>query len=253
MLTIVFVAATVTVAPEPLPVAVWHLSGKGGISQNELDSLSGLLTSELQRRAGRKVVAEADLKAMLDLHSAKQDCGVDDDSCLADIGAALGVGEIVTGDVGRVGDYLVLNLRRSDVHLASASRHASRQVRGDVSALVEVLPAAVAELLGLGASATPARRSVAAYWWLAAAGGAAVLVGAAAAIPTKTAHDDYVAARGAGTAGSNHSTWSAVSLTGLGVGGAALAGALVWGLASSSPPRVSVLPSPTGLVIAGAL
>ncbi len=112
----------------------------------------------------------------------------------------------------------------------------------------------MADLYDLPATApVPAtRRPIAPYWWLAGAGGVALLVGAGAAIPTKSAHDDYVSSRGV-DASSRHATWAAVSLTGLGVGGAALLGALVWGLVASPTPSVTVVPTPSGLAIAGVL
>ena len=133
-------------------VLVWRLEKKQGVSDQEIDSISGFVTSEVERNSARKVISEADIATILRGEEKKQQCGVDGTSCIAEIGSALGVPEAVSGDLGRVADYWFLNLRRIDVCKAEVLKRASRNVRGDLNALIETIPGAVAELFGKEAS-----------------------------------------------------------------------------------------------------
>ncbi len=129
-------------------IVVWRLEKKQGGSDEEIDSISGFIASEVERLSGRKVTSESDIQALLQGEQKKQQCGVESSSCLAEIGAALGVPEVVAGDLGRVGRFWFLNLKRINVRKAEVIRRASRKVEGDINELIGVLPDAVAELFG---------------------------------------------------------------------------------------------------------
>jgi hypothetical protein len=76
-------------------IMVWRLEVKTGVSENDIDSLSGIITAEVERLSGRKVIAEADILTILRGEKVRQQCGVQESGCLAEIGAALGVPEVV--------------------------------------------------------------------------------------------------------------------------------------------------------------
>ncbi len=129
-------------------IVVWRLEKKQGVTDQEIDSISGFVAAETERLSGRKVISESDIKTILKGEETRQQCGADDTSCVAEIGAALGVPETVAGDLGRVGDFWFLNLKRIHVRNAEVIKRASRNVEGDINALLRVLPDAMAELFG---------------------------------------------------------------------------------------------------------
>ena len=82
--------------------------------------LTDALASEIAATTKCDVVTENDMKDMLDFEAVKQQCGLDSDSCMAEIGGALGVDRVVGGSVGKIGaSYVVaarvMNLRKGVV------------------------------------------------------------------------------------------------------------------------------------------
>ena len=130
-------------------IMVWRLEQKEGVTEANVDSLSGFLTSEVERLSGNNVISEADIRSVLKGEEARQKCGAENSSCVVEIGAALGVPEAISGDLGRVGEYWILNLRRLNVRQATVIKRSSRNIRGDINTLVAAIPQAVGELFGV--------------------------------------------------------------------------------------------------------
>ncbi len=141
-------------------VMVWRLEAKEGVSEHHIDSLTGIVAAEVDRYSGMQVVSEADIRTILQGEEVRQRCGEESTSCMVSIGAALGVPEAVSGDLGRIGSIWVLNLRRINIRSTEVAGRVSRQVDGTVEDLVKVVPAAVAELFGKQAPELPATLSV---------------------------------------------------------------------------------------------
>ena len=127
-------------------IVVWHLAAQAGVTDEQAISISGLLTTDVEDISGRKVVSEEDIQTILRGEEAKQKCGNQDTSCIAEIGSALGANEAISGDLGRVGKLWILNLRRINVREAKVMKRVSRKVKGSLENLVGVLPGAVEEL-----------------------------------------------------------------------------------------------------------
>ena len=129
-------------------IVVWRIEAKSGVSEKDIDSISGFITSEAEKYSGQKAVSDADIKTILQGEEKKQLCGASGTTCIAEIGSALGVPEAVSGDLGRMGDYWLLNLRRINVRTANVIARSGKQIKGDMNALIESIPEAVAELFG---------------------------------------------------------------------------------------------------------
>ena len=129
-------------------ILVWRLEKKSGVSDADIDSLSGFITAQVELYSERKVTSEADINTILKGEQARQQCGQESSSCIAEVGNALGVPEAVSGDLGHVADYWFLNLRRLNVRRAEVLKRSSRSVKGDLNALIATIPGAVAELFG---------------------------------------------------------------------------------------------------------
>jgi len=129
-------------------VLVLKLQAKAGISQEVVDSLSGLLAAEVGRWAEGRVISETEVKATVQQMEEKQRCGQGDAGCIMEIGQALGAPEMIVGDIGLVGDFWVLNLSRMDVLKVEVVARQSRRFEQDINAVVRELPAMVAALYG---------------------------------------------------------------------------------------------------------
>ena len=127
---------------------VWRLEAKSGVSGSDVDSLTGIVTSQVAQLSGEKVISESDIRTILKGEETRQKCGAEDVSCVTEIGAALGVPEAISGDLGRLGTIWILNLRRINVRTAAVITRATRQVDGPIEALVKAVPQAVGELYG---------------------------------------------------------------------------------------------------------
>ena len=136
-------------------IVVWKLQANKGVDETDVNLISNFVTNQVAKYSGNKVVSEADVQTILRGEETRQKCGVEDTSCMAEIGAALGVPEAVSGDIGKIGDYWMLNLRRINVRTAEVIGRSSRNIKGDVNILIESLPGAVAELFGLKAGESP--------------------------------------------------------------------------------------------------
>lgn len=153
-LTVVFFALVCVLqaraaAPTKQRVGVLEFTAKGGVSQEQLDVLADLAATELRSTGRFEVVTKSDIQAMLGLERAKELVGCDDASCIAEIGGALGVDLIVAGNAGRFGRLFGVNLKLIDIRRAAVIDSVFRKLEGGVEALLEDMPNAVRELVGL--------------------------------------------------------------------------------------------------------
>lgn len=132
-------------------------ASEGGLSA----ALTGTLANEAAASSGCAVLTQADINAMLEVEATRQGCSDGADSCLAELGAALGANRVIAGTLARVGTELTINARLMNVtnavveqrteqvaadvdHARIAARNAARALFGrpllDVSAVVVAAP-----------------------------------------------------------------------------------------------------------------
>ena len=144
-----FVISVPVQAAEKGGIMVWRLVPKEGVTEKNIDSITGFLTTQVELRSGMKVFSEEDMKSIVEGEEKKQLCGGDNTTvCIAEIGAAMGVPEAISGDLGRVGSFWMLNLRHINVRRAEVLTRVSRQIEGSVDDLIRAIPGAVAEIFG---------------------------------------------------------------------------------------------------------
>lgn len=231
--------------------------------------MTEVLSAELAR-TGRftSVIAGRDIKAMLSFEERKQILGCTDDSCLAEIGGALGADRIVVSSLTQVGSSRVLTLKLIDITRASTDARVYRTIEGDAGAVLQALSAAVDELLG--APAQPSAPAVALQApapagpglragpiVLLAVGASSLGAGLGFGLSAKSHYDAAVQGTQVGSqrsiqTGQTHQT---IANLAFGLGAAAvLAGGLWWWLGSEpSTPTVAPGLGPDGasLVMAG--
>ncbi len=139
-------------AAAPRPIAFTGLAAERGVDAKTATALSDSVAAALRRVPGISVITPADLATLLSHEQHRQLLGCTSDACMAEVGGALGVDEIVTGSVGRLGQSWLIHLRRLDVRKARAVQEADRRLRGGtVDDVLDVLPAMAAELFGSAA------------------------------------------------------------------------------------------------------
>ena len=92
------------------------------------------------------IIGSSDIVAMLSMEEQKQALGCDDDSCLAQLGGALGVPFLFSADVGALGGRLVLNLKILQVDEARVAERTT-QMFADEAALLDGVNTAVDQLV----------------------------------------------------------------------------------------------------------
>jgi TolB-like protein len=94
------------------------------------------------------VISQADVAAMIGFEKQKQMLGCAEDSgCLAEIGGALGVDYVLSGQVGQIGSRYHLSLQILDSRKAKVVSRAARFSEAGDDALVAAAQAAVADLV----------------------------------------------------------------------------------------------------------
>lgn len=107
---------TLLAGPPTRTVLVLDLNVREGVSKDLAGTLSELMAIEVRKVAtGQRIYSGADIKALLGFKKQKELLGCEDQTCLAELGGALGAQELVTGSLSIIADDYVLVLRRMDV------------------------------------------------------------------------------------------------------------------------------------------
>ncbi len=219
--------------------------------------LTEVLSTELGS-SGRftSVVAGRDIKAMLSFEERKQILGCTDDSCIAEIGGALGADRIVVSSVNKVGTGWVLTLKLIDIVEARTEARVYETIEGSEARLVTAMPRAVGALLGRPKPAQPAPASRLATTAerplpvgpiaLLAVGAAGLGVGLGFGVSAKSHYDAALSAQEVGSQRRISSGQTHQSIANLAFGvsaAAAVGGALWWWLGTSNDGTAQVVPS----------
>ncbi len=249
------VALLLALTTQSTKVAVYEVDVGPGADAKVAHLVTTLVASELRKLPSLTVTSQEDIKNLLGLNRQRQQLQCADASCLAEIGGALGVDQMITGSLSKLGESQVIVLRVVDVRHAQVLRDVNRRIQEPKEdTILDVLPGMVAELYPTAvpvpvAAVTPppevkrqVRHRTTAPWWLAGAGLVVAIAGA-----TMT---------GAEYSAANPQTTGQVTRYGIGwsqaqvgiageaitaVGAAALLGGLGWGLFR---PSQSEAPAP---------
>ncbi|MBN2494413.1 MAG: hypothetical protein JXR96_07490 [Deltaproteobacteria bacterium] len=137
------------VPEEKIQVAVMEFICKGcGFEQDKMDSLSDA-AANLIREAGENliVVGKDDIRSALSFEQQRQLLGCDNESCMAELGGALGVRWLVVGNLSLFGKSYLMNIKLIDVEKVRVAKGVTRSIPGQEHLLLEELPRAMRELL----------------------------------------------------------------------------------------------------------
>jgi TolB-like protein len=114
--------------------------------------LTESLAAEVAAVSGCQVVSQSDVAQMLDFEAQKAACG-EGDSCLSEIGEALGADRVVGGTLGKLGGDFVVNARLMNVRQGVVEARAEQAVHG-AARLRSAAKNAARQLFGLAPLAT---------------------------------------------------------------------------------------------------
>lgn len=159
LLGLVSMAVPETPGPKETRIAVLPIQAKDGVTDKQAELITDVFTAEIaKQRPDLKVTGTAELRTMITFEQQKSLLGCSDDSCLAEVGAALGVDAIASGSVGMLGDVIVLNLVLIDQHTARVIKRHTETLQ-DQRGILKVMPYVTGVLMsGIpGGTASPAR------------------------------------------------------------------------------------------------
>jgi hypothetical protein len=159
MLSILLLLA---VAPPAERVAVYDIQADTALGDRVGPVLTSSIVAEVRKLRGLSVIGMDEVRAMLDLEAQKQLVGCADDSCLAEIAAALGVDTVLVGSIARVGDQHFFGLRRIQQTSATVKGQVNQRLeRGNGEEFLGVVGPAIEALFPERELKPGARRGVA--------------------------------------------------------------------------------------------
>jgi hypothetical protein len=146
-------AATSRIAVLPVPVGE-------GVPAGTAAAVAEAVAGEVRRNAGFEVITQREISAILTLERQQQMLGCQTNSCMAELGGALGCDRLVVGDLARLGESWLFSLKLVEVGKARVSSRADRRLRGGtIDDVLDQLPNMVSELLARATKSAPASRS----------------------------------------------------------------------------------------------
>lgn len=143
--------------PKECEVVVLNFENKG-LAENEAhvaELLTNTFAAEVSKSAGCKVITQSDIKSMTDFDAQRAMCG-SAESCMAEIGNALGVDIVIGGAVGRLGDAYVLQVMKRNVSKGVVEARVDDTITGGAGALQPAARNAARKIYGLASNAAGA-------------------------------------------------------------------------------------------------
>lgn len=133
--------------PPAIRLALYDFEAKPGIAPALAVLLTEAALGEVRKLDRISTIGMAEVREMLSFETSRQLLGCDASECLAELGGALGVDELVTGSLGAVGDTRLLTVRRLDMKRATMKAAATRRLKaGDGEEFFAALGDVFAEL-----------------------------------------------------------------------------------------------------------
>ncbi len=138
-------------------IAVLDLRAVQGVAPGTAAILTAIVVDDTAR-GGYDVISQADISAMLGFEKQKQVLGcAEDSSCLAEIGGALGVEFVLSGQVGQIGSRFHLSLQLLDARKSKVVSRVARFSDRDEDRLAEAAQRSLGELLDAARAASQQR------------------------------------------------------------------------------------------------
>ena len=130
-------------------VAVMDLKLAKGIDESVGGLLNETIISKLDAsQRFSTIISGSDMRDMIDLEAQKSALGCEQDSCLAELGGALGVPYMMVSNLGRFGGQFILNIKIVSVEEAKVLGRVNKILK-DEAAVLSALPGALQDVVDL--------------------------------------------------------------------------------------------------------
>jgi TolB-like protein len=129
-------------------IAVIDLVSRGGLSQSETGTLTARLRSLLVRTNAFNVVDRGKMEEIL-AEQGFQMTGCTSAECVLEAGQILGVEQMISGSIGKIGRLYTVDIILIDVGTSQIIKSITRDYRGEVEGLVELMQSISNELGGI--------------------------------------------------------------------------------------------------------
>jgi hypothetical protein len=138
-------------AAKPCQIAIMSLQTKGLPPEQAHvpELLSDSMATEIASATSCRVITQADIMEMLDFEATKAACAEGSESCLAEIGGALGVERVIGGSLGVLGSSFKLQIKLQNVAQGRVEKRVDRTIKGDPELLDLAARNAARELFDL--------------------------------------------------------------------------------------------------------
>jgi TolB-like protein len=146
-----------TKTPGKINIAVINMKNASGVSSGETEVISDRLRSELFNTGKVNVMERDQMQEILKEQGFQQSGACTNEACMVEIGQLLGVEQLITGSLGKVGSMFLVNLRVIDVKTAKIMKVVSVDIKGDLDEVVTKLPGVASQLVASEAPPQPAQ------------------------------------------------------------------------------------------------
>lgn len=272
MNTLLTLALAVATSAAPAEVTI-VFPGFSGLESNMADAVSDRFASELGKGTGVRVVTRRDVEQVLGLERQKAllGCSESSSSCVAELAAGMGANALIAGTVVPVGSKVTVTLRLLDARDGRVISSESARL-SDLDAAQDWLDAQAPltrkkaiEVFGSAELKQQVAPPSANWlpWVTTGIGGAAAVTGIilfasskadAQALKDVTPTSPELNISETAKSGQTKETAGGILIA---AGGAVLVGGIIWGIATSAPPKtsvsVTVIPDGAAVVFSGAL
>lgn len=110
------ISATTAHNSEPeCSMAVLNLKAGNGYTDKGAMVLTDVVSEHIAKYAGCSVLSREEIRSVLSFEAEKQLLGCADDSCMTELGGALGVDFLVVGSISKVGDSTLVSIKKIDL------------------------------------------------------------------------------------------------------------------------------------------
>ncbi len=155
LILIVFLATkTFGQKQDLINIAVMDLESRGGLSEAETGTLTDRLRSLLVRTNAFNVVDRGLMDEVLK-EQGFQMSGCTSTDCAVEAGKILGVEQMVSGNIGRIGRLYTVDIVLIDVETSKIIKSLTRDYSGEIEGLVGLMKSIADELAGASVTPTP--------------------------------------------------------------------------------------------------
>jgi TolB-like protein len=134
-------------------IAILTLKSANEVTPGETELLTDRLAIEIFNTGKFQVMERNQIEQIMKEQGFQQSGSCTDEGCVVQLGKMLGVQQLVSGSLGKLGRLYMINLRCIDVKTAKIIQVVSEDIKGDIEDVVQDLPTIAAKLAGLEAPA----------------------------------------------------------------------------------------------------